>query len=166
MPERDYRIAPVFGNMTPQLRGELVQFWLDEGALPDANTAWARTDEVVCIARDADDAIASVNTVHLAPLQGAEDLHYFYRMFTRPHDRLWQLSAGMLRACVEAITKTPRRDPRARGLAIVAENPKLQTPAGRRVLTSMGWRYLGKTARELDVWTIAFPETGAETETR
>ena len=64
--------------MTPQLRGELVQFWLDEGALPDANTAWTRTEEVVCIARDPNEAIASVNTVYLAPLQ---------------QDRLWESAA-------------------------------------------------------------------------
>ena len=152
-----YRVDTVFGQMTPPLRGELVQFWLDEAALPDANAAWARTNEVVCIARDVAEAIASVNTAHLAPLQSAEDLHYFYRMFTRRPDRLWELSAGMLRACVEFLAACPLRDPRARGIAIVAENPKLQTRAGRRILTGMGWSQIGATPHGLDVWRMEFP---------
>lgn len=144
--------------MTPQLRGELVQFWLDEGALPDANAAWARTNEAVCIARDPTEAIASVNTVYLAPLQSPENLHYFYRMFTRPRDRMLELTTAMVRACREFLEASPLRDPRARGVAIVAENPKLQTPAGRHLLSGRGWTLVGKTASGFDVWRKPFPE--------
>jgi hypothetical protein len=159
-----YRIDPVFGSITPQLRGELVQFWLDEGALPDANAAWARTDEVVCIARDPAEAIASVNTVYLAALQGPDDLHYYYRMFARPQDRLLELATGMVRACREFLAASPLRDPRARGVLIVAENPKLQSPAGRRLLAGRGWSLVGKTARGFDLWRKPFPETSAPVE--
>ncbi|HEX3537956.1 MAG TPA: hypothetical protein VHU15_14450 [Stellaceae bacterium] len=159
-----YRIDPVFGTITPQLRGELVQFWLDEGALPDANAAWARTDEVVCIARDPARAIASVNTVYLAPLQGPDDLHYFYRMFTRPQDRLLELTTGMVRVCRESLEASRLRDPRARGVVIVAENPKLQGPAGHRLLSSKGWVHLGKNPRGFDVWRKLFPGAAAPVE--
>lgn len=152
-----YRIDAVFGQMTSQLRGELVQFWLDHRALPDANAAWARTDEIVCIARDPAGAIASVNTVYLAPLQGPDDLHYFYRMFTRPQDRLLELTTGMVRLCREALAASPLRDRRARGVVIVAENPKLQGPAGHRLLSSKDWVLLGKNPRGFDVWRKLFP---------
>ena len=158
-----YRIDAVFGQMTPRLRGELVQFWLDERALPDANAAWARTDEVVCIARDPAEAIASVNTVYLATLQADEDLYYFYRMFTRPRDRVLELTTAMSRACRECLAASPLRDKRARGLVIVAENPKLQTPAGQRLLSGRGWTFVGKTERGLDVWKRPF-EPGASIE--
>ena len=154
----DYRIDTVLGQMTPPLRGELVQFWLDEGALPDANAAWARTNEVVCIARDPSGAIASVNTVYLAPLQGADDFHYFYRMFARPKDRLLELTVRMVRACRTFLEASPLRDPRARGIVIVAENPKLRAPAGHRLLAGNGWSLLGKNAQGLEVWTKGFPE--------
>jgi hypothetical protein len=153
-----YRIEPVLGRMTAALQSELVQFWLGEGALPDRETARARTGQVVCIARDAGGGIVSVSSVYLATLQGADDLHYFYRMFTRRQDRLWQLSAGMLRACVDIAMQTPLRDKRARGIVIIAENPKLRTPAGRRVLAGMGWTHLGQTAQALDVWKMPFAD--------
>ena len=159
-----YRIDSVFGQMTPQLRGELVQFWLAENALPDANAAWARTDEVVCIARDPAGEIVSVNTVYLAPLQGAEDLHYFYRMFTRPRDRVLELTTAMSRACRACLAASPLRDKRAHGVVIVAENPKLQTPAGHRLLSGRGWILVGKTERGLDVWKRPFAEAGASVE--
>jgi hypothetical protein len=154
----------VFGSITPQLRGELVQFWLDEGALPDANAAWARTNEVVCIARDLAEAIASVNTVYLAPLQSAENLHYFYRMFARPRDRMLELTTAMVRACLACLAASPLRDPRARGVAIVAENPKLQTPAGRGLLSGRGWSLLGKTAGGFDVWRKPLPQASVSVE--
>jgi hypothetical protein len=156
----DYRIDAAFGQMTPQLRGELVQFWLDEGALPDANAAWARTDEVVCIARDPNEAIASVNTVYLAPLQGPDDLHYFLRMYTRPRDRLLELALGMVRACRTFLEASPLRDARARGVVIIAENPKLRTQAGHRLFKGNGWNLLGKDARGLDVWKKGFAVPG------
>jgi hypothetical protein len=68
----DYRVDTVFGQMTPPLRGELVQFWLDEGALPDANSAWGRTDQAVCIARDAAER-SPRSTRRLPPLQGPDE---------------------------------------------------------------------------------------------
>jgi hypothetical protein len=153
----DYRIEPVFGRITAELNDEIVQFWLGEGALADPDVARARTRQVVCIARGASGSLASVSTVYLRTPQWTDELHYFYRMFTRRQDRVWQLSAGMLRACVEVMTKTPLRHPRARGIVIVASNPKLRTPAGRRVLTGMGWTYVGQTAEALDVWRMPFP---------
>jgi hypothetical protein len=159
-----YRIDAVFGRLTPQLRGELVQFWLDEGALPDANAAWARTDQVVCIARDPTEAIASVNTVHLGRLQGVEGLHYFYRMFSRPRDRTLALTTAMSRACREYLAGSPLRDPRARGMVIIAQNPKLQSPAGHRLLSQRGWNLVGKTDRGFEVWTRPLPEPIASAE--
>ena len=159
-----YRIDLVFGAVTPQLRGELVQFWLNEGALPDANAAWARTGEVVCIARDAAEAIASVNTVYLAPLQGTDDLHYFYRMFTRPQDRRLELVVGMVRACRTFLEASPLRDPRARGVVIITENPKLQSPAAGQLLSGKGWSLVGRTERGLDIWRRLFSDTGASVE--
>jgi hypothetical protein len=160
----DYRVDTVFGQMTPPLRGELVQFWLDEGALPDANSAWARTDQAVCIARDAAETIASVNTVRLAPLQGPDDLHYFYRMFTRPRDRRLELVIGMVRACRNILEASPLRDTRACGFVVVSENPKLQGLAGHRLLSSKGWKLVGKNVRGLDVWRRPFPAASAPVE--
>lgn len=153
-----YNVESVFEFVSPELAGELVAFWLREGALQDREAAAARTREVVCIARDPAGGIASVNTVYLGTLQHPDDIHYFYRMYTRPRHRLWELSAGMLRACVETLRTTSVRDPRARGLVIVSENPKLQTPAGHRVLAGMGWSYLGKTPQALDVWKLPLLE--------
>lgn len=152
----NYQIDPVFGNLTPQLRGELVQFWLDEKALPDANQAWARTNEAVCIARDPAGTIASVNTVYLAQLQGGQGLHYFYRMFTRPRDRTLELVVGMVRICRTFLESSPLRDPRARGFVVIAENPKLRTPAGRRLLSGKDWTLVGQTNRGFDVWRKPF----------
>jgi hypothetical protein len=144
--------------MTADLQRELVQFWLGEGALTNPDAARARTRDVVCIARGATGSIVSVNTVVLDTLQQADNVHYFYRMFTRQQDRVVQLGTAMMRSCVEVMTKTPLRDPRARGFVMVAANPKLQTPAGRRALTALGWTYVGQTAEALDVWRMPFPD--------
>jgi hypothetical protein len=156
----NYRIDFVYGQVTPQLRGELVQFWLDEGALPDANTAWARADQTVCIARDPTGAIASVNTVYLGQLHGTGELHYVYRAFSRPRDRTLALTTGMSSACRDYLAASPLRDPRASGFVIIAQNPKLQSPAGHRLLSGRGWNLVGSTEHGNEVWRRPFPEAG------
>ena len=49
-------IVPVWKALTPELSAELVAFWNDQNAIRNAAEAGRRSEQVVCIARDAEGA--------------------------------------------------------------------------------------------------------------
>ncbi|HST45391.1 MAG TPA: hypothetical protein VLK29_09225 [Luteimonas sp.] len=74
-------ITAVWKRVTPELRDELVAFWLAEGALDDAGVAEARTEQVVCIGREADGSIWGVGTAVLQVLPQLGQPTYACRQF-------------------------------------------------------------------------------------
>ena len=74
-------ITPVWKRITPELREELMAFWLAEGALDDAEVAARRADQVTCIGREADGSIWGVGTAFLQVLPSLGQPTYSCRQF-------------------------------------------------------------------------------------
>lgn len=74
-------IVPVWKDLSPELAAELVAFWRDHNAIRNETAANRRTDQAVCIARDADGAICGVATAVVKVLPRLRQPMYYYRQF-------------------------------------------------------------------------------------
>ncbi len=74
-------IVPAWKQVTPELRQEVMEFWLSEGALDEPEAAAKRTEQVVCVGRDGDGAIWAVGTAFLGVLSTLGQPTYFCRAF-------------------------------------------------------------------------------------
>lgn len=81
---RDFAIVPVWRQVGPDLRDELVAFWQRNAAIPDPAKAAARAAQAVCIGRDEDGAICAVGTAVVSVLPRMRQPMYFYRQFFAP----------------------------------------------------------------------------------
>lgn len=154
-PAGSHAIAAVEHPIAAALRAEVVAFWMAHGAIPSADEARRRADELVCIARDALGEIAGVNTAALSP-PGPDGRRWFaYRMFVRRQDRQLRLSLAMVRAAVQELRRR-RGEPSVAGVVIVTENRKLMKRGGHRLLQRLGFARAGRDRRGQEVWMCAF----------
>ena len=72
-------IVPVWKALTPELSAELVAFWNDQNAIRNAAEAGRRSEQVVCIARDAEGALCGVATAIVKVLPRLRQPMYYYR---------------------------------------------------------------------------------------
>ncbi len=76
-----FDVTPVWKQVTPELKAELLAFWKENRAIGDPARAEARADEVVCIARGADGALCAVSTAVIRILPRLRQPMYYYRLF-------------------------------------------------------------------------------------
>jgi hypothetical protein len=74
-------IVPVWKAQSPDLATELVAFWRDQNAIQDEAAATRRSEQVVCIARDADGVLCGVATAIVKVLPRLRQPMYYYRQF-------------------------------------------------------------------------------------
>jgi len=79
-------VVPVWKQVTPELKQELVEFWTRHKAIGD-EASQARADQAVCIGRTGDGAIWGVGTAVLRVLPRLRQPTYFYRQFFAPDFR-------------------------------------------------------------------------------
>ena len=74
-------IVPVWKDLSPELATELVAFWREQNAIQNEAAAARRTEQAVCIARDADGALCGVATAVVKVLPRLRQPTYYYRQF-------------------------------------------------------------------------------------
>ena len=74
-------IVPVWKDLSPELAAELVAFWRDQNAIRNETVAARRSEQAVCIARDADGALCGVATAVVKVLPRLRQPMYYYRQF-------------------------------------------------------------------------------------
>ena len=151
---RDYRISSVYGRVDAELTDELVDFWLRNGALPDAQTARQRAPQVVFVARNTEGRIVGVTTVYVAAPKG-RGRYYIYRMFIQPTDRVYGMMTFLTAKTRDHLGGLDIPE-KPKGVVAVTENPKLMRPAARREFERTGFTHSGKTGRGFDIWISDF----------
>ncbi len=155
----DHRLIPVFRSTTPELRVEVVDFWLREGALRNRPIAEQRAFELAYLIRDRDQVLVGVSTAQLAPAPGPDGRPaYFLRTFIRPADRTPGLPQRVIRETWQLLKRHASPDG-PQGAFLVGENPKLNRPGMKEQLARRGWDYLGQNAKGLPVWGKPFSRT-------
>ena len=74
-------IVPVWKALSPELAAELVAFWRQQNAIQNEAMATRRTEQAVCIARDADGVLCGVATAVVKVLPRLRQPMYYYRQF-------------------------------------------------------------------------------------
>jgi GNAT superfamily N-acetyltransferase len=147
----------LWGALDQQRKNELVDFWLQHRAIADVREAKRRTQEVVCLAIDAEDRIAGVSTVYIVPFGPEKTPHWHYRTFVRPDCRLPGIAVRILRASLRCLAQiAASRRGLSAGLVILTENRRLKHPGWHKILIAEGMHYLGVTPDGMDVWKHDF----------
>ena len=76
-----FDVSPVWRQVTPDLKDEVLAFWQQHRAIGDPERARHRADEVVCIARGDDGALCAVSTAVVRVLPRLMQPLYYYRLF-------------------------------------------------------------------------------------
>lgn len=84
---REVAIEPVWKQVNPALRDELVKLWLDSGAMADRTRAAQRADEAVCVVRNEHGAVCGVSTAQVRVLPRLRQPMYYFRMFLAKNAR-------------------------------------------------------------------------------
>lgn len=74
-------VLPVWKDVSAELAAELVTFWRDQNAIQNEVAATRRSEQVVCIARDADGVLCGVATAIIKVLPRLRQPMYYYRQF-------------------------------------------------------------------------------------
>ncbi len=75
------KTIPVWKELTPEVKEELLGFWKKNKAFGDEEQAARRADQAVCISRDKDGAINGVATAMVRVLPRLRQPMYYYRHF-------------------------------------------------------------------------------------
>lgn len=157
----DFELEWVFGLTTPQLRTELVSFWLESAALQNPYEGWRRSHEVACIARDKQHAIVSVSSVYCNILNMDNRTYWLYRTFVRPDSRFAGLAPRLFETVFTQLQHTYSNEKFSpQGVIVVAENEKLKRRSGLRIIQAVGLTHCGQTDQGQDVWVRKFAQQG------
>jgi len=121
-----FDIAPAWRAVTPELQQELVEFWIRHGALPDAEQAARRAQQVVCVARDGRGALVGVATAVLQVIPRLRQPTYYYRQFIAPEARGNGRALPLFLAASEILEAANRERPESLGVLMEVENKILE----------------------------------------
>ncbi len=155
---REFSIYWVFGQLTAEVRAELVKFWLVNDAVRDQREAWRRTFDVACIALNPEGEIVGVSSIYIDRLLPAGPTYWFYRTFIRSDSRVLGLNPLIFNAGFDQLAQMHQAEPASpSGVVVVTENPKLESRGGVRIFQRNGLERLGTDHHGQSVWCKSFP---------
>lgn len=141
-----FNVQWVFGGITPRLRGQIVAFWLKEGALTNPDEAWRRSFEVACVLHEEESGnLAGVCTVAIS-LDDQQRSYGFVRIFVRPSSRRVGLNVRLMERMIEGFTELAQEPGGPQRLVATIENRKLERRAAQRLLARLGFVHVGVAA--------------------
>jgi hypothetical protein len=153
-----FRLFWGFGQLTSEMRAELVQFWIANGAITDSFEAWRRTSEVGCVVLNKEGKIVGVNSIYIDRLIADGRSYWFYRTFIRPDCRVMGLTPRIFNVTFDNLSNLSAGKLGApSGIVFVTENPKLESRAGSRIFQRNGVEPLGINQQGKSVWRKCFP---------
>jgi len=115
-----------------------------------------------CVAYHKTGNIAAVAWVNVAmmPVDTARpELVYFQRMYIAPSHRCARLANQLINTFHDHFKRCQARSPLVKYLLAENVNPKLKTPAGRRLFVRKGFEFMGFNSHNNEVWKLALPPT-------
>ncbi len=145
----EYRLFPVLGKTTEEVRRSIINLWLENGALPAGADPGERARQALFVVANADGKIVAVSTVYVSDLQhtGMEnpppDKFYCYRMFINRQDRVGHLAKTMVKSAYDYLKDYAAAD-KPKGIVAIAQNAKLMRVSLQRAFEGIGWGMTGK----------------------
>jgi hypothetical protein len=145
--QRHFFVRWVFGGITDAERRQIVAFWLREGALDNADEAWRRSFEVASMLQNASNGdIAGVCTVAIS-LDEQRRSYGFVRIFVGAANRHPGFNVRLMRRMIEGFEALAGDAGAPQRLLATIENKKLERRGGLRLLASVGFEPVGRTAQ-------------------
>ena len=155
-----FQIIPVWRQVMPELKAELVDFWKLNRAIGDPARAQARADEAVCIARDQDGALCAVGTAVVRVLPRLRQPLYYYRLFFAKRARGQQHMPAFYNRCrgVLQAYNASLPQPESLGVLVELESVFLSSFYKRAHVTEMNSTFIGYSPRGLQLRVSYFED--------
>ena len=147
----EYTIHCVYGRMTHEQQQAVITMWQRNNILPNPSEAYRRVNQVVMMATNPDGEAVGVSTIYPQLYQGNNQWYWFYRMFVQPGDRDYGLTK-LITVQTYDFLKQYQVENKPAGLVIITENRKLMRKGLRRLLSRIGFEYVGQDRQGQDVW--------------
>ncbi|HEY8682924.1 MAG TPA: hypothetical protein VIM06_07115 [Rhodanobacter sp.] len=142
----NFQIRWVFGDVSHALRRQIVEFWLQEGAVTNPHEAWRRSWEVACVLQDAERSrIEGACTVAIR-LDDHGISYGFVRLYIRPASRRVGLNARLMQTMIEGFKSMVHEPGAPRRLVATLENRKIERRAAQRIIARLGFVHVGTAA--------------------
>jgi hypothetical protein len=178
----EYTINFIFRRVSPSMRENIIEFWEEHredwisitrhpetrNVFTVQNTPRARSSALlqnaVCVALANSDAIAGIAWIKVAMMPvdtNKLELIYFQRMYIAPEYRCARVANQLINAFHHHLMRSNQRSPLVKYLLAENTNPKLKTPAGRRLFIRRGFKFIGFNSYGNEIWKLALlPTTG------
>lgn len=144
---RRFLVRWMFGVITDACRRQIVAFWLREGAISSTDEAWRRSFEVACLLQDASNGdIAGVCTAAIS-LDEQGRSYGFVRIYIGMAHRHPGFNVRLMRRMIEGFEAMAVEPGAPQRLLATIENKKIERRGGLRLLASVGFEPIGRTAQ-------------------
>ena len=146
-------IVPVWKALSPELAAELVAFWRDQNAIQNEAAATRRTEQAVCIARDADGALCGVATAMIKVLPRLRQPMYYYRQFFAKGLRGQHQELAFFQRCKQVLEAhcAAMETPESLGILLEIENAKIAAAYKQAVVPGFDAVFLGYSPRGMQL---------------
>ena len=153
-------IVPVWKALSPELAAELVAFWRDQNAIQNEAAATRRTEQAVCIARDADGALCGVATAMIKVLPRLRQPMYYYRQFFAKEMRGQHQELAFFQRCKQLLQDytSDLPQPESLGMLLEIENAKIASAYRRAVEPGFDAVFIGYSPRGLPLRVSYFTD--------
>lgn len=145
-----YSLQNVWGTKAPELKTEIIDFWLRTDALPSQEQATARVDQVIVLGRTtADRQIVAVSTVYEQFNQQLGHPFYYFRCFVEAAHRRASLALHLLVAARQEMNArfVAGENPQILGMVLEVQNAAITQELTQAVWPRTGFVYIGRNVR-------------------
>jgi hypothetical protein len=146
--EYPYYLDNVWEHKDPEVREEIIRFWLFEKVLPEEQ-ARQRVDQVFLIARDTENKIVGINTVYKQYNEQLENFFYYYRTYIAPRARKLQMTGEMMLEVKDYLEARyiDNSDTEVIGMFLEVENEAIKKQLNQAIWPGINFVYIGKNQR-------------------
>lgn len=145
-------IIPVWKQVTPELKAELLAFWKRHHAFGDPERS-ERAEQAVCIGRDEQGGICCVGTAFVLVLPRLQQPMYYFRQFFAESQRGQKQTVPFFNRCREVLqayhASLPK--PESLGVLVELESDLLATYYNRAHIPQADSTFIGYSPRGLQL---------------
>lgn len=145
-------ITPVWKQVTPELKAELLAFWQRNQAV-DETERNERAEQAVCVGRDEQDGICCVGTAFALVLPHLQQPVYYFRQFFAESQRGQKQTVPFFNRCRETLQayNASLPAPESLGVLVELESDLLATYYNRAHIPQADSTFIGYSPRGLQL---------------
>jgi len=154
-----FEVIPVWKQVTPELKAELVAFWERNRALGATAQAEMRAEQAACIGRDERGVLCAVGTATLRILPRLRQPTYYYRQFFDASQRGQRQTVPFVAQVREVLQAYNASLPQPESLGLLVElESKLLSNRYTKAKEAAGFTFIGYSPRNLPLFVSWFDD--------